>query len=48
VLLGPLVKEFGLDDPQWQRVYASSKIVLESARTGLPSFYGRQYATRCC
>jgi predicted permease len=45
VLLPTLVKDFGIDDPQWQRVFASSKIEIESARTGLPSFYGRQYTT---
>ncbi len=43
--LRPLVKEFGPDDPQWQRIFASSKLTLESARTGLPSFFGRQYST---
>jgi predicted permease len=45
VHLRPLVKDFGLDDPQWQRTFASSKMTLESARTGLPTFYGRQYST---
>jgi predicted permease len=41
----PLIKEFGPDDPRWQQAAASSKLALESARTGLASSYGRQYST---
>jgi predicted permease len=44
VYVQPLVKEFGMADPPWQRIFASSKLTLESARTGLPSFFGRRYS----
>ena len=40
----PLIKDFGPNNPRWQQAFASSKLTLESARTGLPTFFGRQYS----
>ena len=40
----PLLREYGVLNPRWQEVFKASMFRVESARTGLPSFFGRQYS----
>ena len=40
----PLLREYGVPNPRWQEVFKASMFRVESARTGLPSFFGRQYS----
>src|SRR5438093_461814 len=39
-----LLREYGVPNPRWQEVFKASMFRIESARTGLPSFFGRQYS----
>jgi predicted permease len=40
----PLMREYAVPDPRWQEVFKASTFRITSARTGLPSFFGRQYS----
>ena len=40
----PLLREYGVPNPRWQELFKASMFRIESARTGLPSFFGSQYS----
>jgi putative ABC transport system permease protein len=40
----PLLREYGVPNPRWQEAFKASLFRVESARTGLPSFFARQYS----
>jgi predicted permease len=39
-----LLREYGVPNPRWQEVFKTSTFRIESARTGLPSFFGLEYS----